>query len=562
MRSRIANLWRWALQRVPEALLLVFALSLAPLVALAVLEVYGQATRFLASPAGYYEATRHDPWPALATAAAFLGTGVAAFILWRNWLHMWAVARKMILEALHRKIVLVLLIFFVVLTASLPFLKTEGSIKSRVQLVMSYSLVLAMVLLSLVAIFLSVASICSEIEHKQVHVTDTKPLRRWQFLLGKWFGVVVLCSAVLFVMAGACYGLVVALARPPDEARMDPRDVAKARQDYASLMEEVLVARRTVRSLVPPGIEEAVQERVKELEAQGKYPWEPGIRSRVRKGLADAELAARTAVPPGGMQVWKFEGLRPGREGQCFVRFKAYGSTFEGSVAGRWIILQQQRVEASRGESQYPLVPVAVVVPPPTGWQTQVRREFTIPTRFVQPEGTLFLAFENLDQRATLTFDPEVRVEVMQKEQAFLPNYYRAVVVLLCHIALLAALGLMAGSLFSFPVAAFTVVFIFIVGLVGVWFASFLEPHALEEMNYTLTQQVLRMVWRGFVGGLLALMPHFGKYNPLGDLTDGKMVTWTSVAYAWAVMVCIKGGLALLVGMFVYARRELARVIV
>ena len=70
------------------------------------------------------------------------------------------------------------------------------------------------------------------------------------------------------------------------------------------------------------------------------------------------------------------------------------------------------------------------------------------------------------------------------------------------------------------------------------------------------------MAWRAFAGGLIALMPNFGSYSPLADLVSGRAVGIGHVAMAGAVLFCIKGGLALLVGMFFYSRRELAQTIV
>ena len=122
-------------------------------------------------------------------------------LAWRN---VWRNPRRTGLTVAATVFAVVLVVFFVVLMPSLPFiLKTEGSLKSQVQIVFSYSLVLAQVLLSLLAVFLCTASLCSEIERRHVQITDTKPLPRWTFLLGKLVGVVVLCAGIMFLMAGS-----------------------------------------------------------------------------------------------------------------------------------------------------------------------------------------------------------------------------------------------------------------------------------------------------------------------------------------------------------------------
>lgn len=564
MKAKLRNILHWLIYHVPEALLLFFVFSLLPMLVLVGLEGRSQVSTFWASPRSYVEAIGHNPWPALATVACFAGTVFFMYLLWRNWGLVWAVARKMIVEAMHRKLVLILLVFFVVLMLSLPFiLKTEGSVKSQVQLVMLYSLVLAMVLLSLVAIFLSAASICSEVEQKQVHITDTKPLRRWQFLLGKWFGVVVMCMAVLFVMTVTACLLVLHLCRPPDLTRLTEREKEKVAADYMELVSEVLVARRSFKALEPVDVTDKVEKEFQKMLAAGEVPNNRPGRRKARTRLRQRFLGEELMLLPGEhhQPPLRVEGLRPQEQGRLQIRFRAYTTAAQADLEGRWFILHRKETEGKEGKKEFRYEPVVVATPPPEGWVAGVLREFTLPASYVDSDGTLYFSYQNLDSRKTVVFDGDQLVEVMQKEGEFLPNYYRAVLVLLCHIALLAALGLMAGSIFSFPVASLTVGFFVLVGLAGPWIASFIEPISAVE-QYTPFEELVQVIWRGFLSAVLSVVPHFGAYNPLGDLTDGRVVSWPFVASAGAMMVCVKGGLALLIGMYLYGRRELARIIV
>ncbi|MHC4788124.1 MAG: ABC transporter permease [Planctomycetota bacterium] len=573
MKDRLLRVLRWLLHRLPEALLVFFVLSLAPLVVLGLAEGRRQLALFWGGPGRYWQSILGNPWPPAAVLTCLVGAGVLIVLLWLHWGRIWAVARKLILEAVHRRTVLVLLIFFVVLTLSLPFmLKTEGSLKSRVQLVMSYSLVLALVLLSLVAIFVSAASICSEIEHKHVHITDTKPLRRWQFLLGKWFGVVVMCMAILFVMSSAACVLVLYLARPPDVSKLTEREQRRVRRDYEELREEVLVARDSVPPNTPAGVREAAEKEMKELDERGELPEGQLSRGKLFENLLLKHTNIKMQVLPGGRHGWKFEGLRPERGGKLHVRFKAFTSTAKSELEGRWFVLKLREGEEGEpkpaagqeaekgGPGDADLEVVYAVLPSELGWYSAIRRQFMLPSSAISRDGALYLVYENLDNRASHAFDAGA-MEVLQKGGEFLPNYYRAILVMFCHIALLAALGLMAGSIFSFPVASLTVAFFVVVGLVGVWFVSFLDPDPSLQ-QFTPTEELFQYIWRSIMRAFLAVMPHFGSFNPLGDLSDGRMVSWTFCAYSGAIMVFIKGAAALLIGMYFYARRELARVIV
>jgi len=148
MKTKLLNLWRSCVQRLPEALLLFFLLSLAPMVIMGVGALWGGIKKVGVNPLTFTQHVQQDPWPTAATVVFLVGLAGLVVVVWRTWQRTWAVARKMILEAFHRKVVLVLLVFLLVLMPSLPFvLKTEGALKSQVQIVLLYSLVLSMVLI-------------------------------------------------------------------------------------------------------------------------------------------------------------------------------------------------------------------------------------------------------------------------------------------------------------------------------------------------------------------------------------------------------------------------------
>jgi len=566
--AKLARAFHWLIHCMPELLLALFLLAIALLAALVVREAVTQVGAMWADPKKYWAALLGEPWMVGAVAVCLAGTAAVAVLVWRNWTLLWAVARKMIVEALHRKVVLALLAFFVVLTLSLPFLlKTEGTITSQVQIVLLYSLVLAMVLLSLVAIFVSAASICSEIEKKQVQITDTKPLRRWHFVAGKWLGTVVMCSGILAAMSAAAYALVMYLAREPDYSQMSPEEAAKAQYYHGKLWDEILVARDWKDGLLPDGvsaaaIEKLVDEAVAELEKQGEFPSSPSARKRARENIRNKFVGKCLSVRPGGYVAWTFRGLEPRQDGTIYVRFKALGDTPRRRLIGRWVVGRKQKVPVPDKPDQFTeqVVRVGEVPCPPDGWPAARRLEIEIPAHVVGDDGSLHLMYENHDNRGFVQFSNKLPISVLQRRGGFFGNYYRSVAVIMCHVMLLAALGLMAGSLFSFPVASLTVVFFALVGLMGPWLMQFTEGSLWGEYTFwqDMVHTIVQHVWRVF----LAVVPHFGAFNPLGNLTDGKMVTWNMVFGAGAVMVFLKGGLALAVGVYFYSRRELARVIV
>ena len=563
MIKTLNRAWEAVSRFLPEVILGLFCLTALPLLFVVGRSAVRQVIQLADDPAAYGRSLSQMPWAVAAAAVFVAGLAALAYIIWRNWSPIWAVGRKMIREAINRKTVLVLLIFVAVLMPSLPFvLKTEGRLSSQVQLVLLYSLSLALVLLSLLAIFLTTASICSEVENRHVYLTDPKPLLRWQFLMGKWVGTVVLCTVVLVVMASGTYGLVTYMAREPDYARMSPQDAARARKAQVELRQRVFTARKVIQAPLPDvseKVDAAIQKKFEETD-YGFSPYE------LRRALVkDYRTKALTAQPGGGKLLWRFTGLDPDRPEPIQVRFKAFNY---GSGAIQWPCrftpYQGKKVEPEK-EGERPRLVLSrsgnMVRPPTSGWASHTFHQFDLPAGTIGADGTLYLVFQNPGLES-IVFDVENPVEVLQKEGNFFLNYYRSVAVLVFQIALLAALGLMAGSLFSFPVASLLVFCLFVGGLLGSWYhGQFIEPGRMVFIPSS-TVYYLDQVWRGFASTILALMPSFSTFSPLSSVVNGRMVTASDVTVAGAVVLVLKTGGAMLIGMYFYARKELARIVV
>ena len=545
-------------------MLVFFLVSLLPLACFAVGGVVRMVRLFASDPEVVFGSLRRQPWPLVTWLVCVVGAIALCALMWRSRGLIWAVARKMILEALSRKVVVVLLLFFVVLMPSLPFiLRTEGNPKSQVQIVVTYALGLAEVLLCLVAVFLSTASICSEIEQKYVQVTDTKPLPRWQFLVGKLFGVVVLCSGALFLMAGAVYGLVRFVARERDLSYLSPIEARKLDIGLRRVHHEVLVTRRYMRPS-PPDVTAEVDAKIKELVEQGHLEL-PGAREQKRQDLTTLYREQKTTIGPGYARRWAFKGFNPTTEEPLFLRFKLTRQNPEADelVLGEWRFLQVKKPTEEAAQAGARPTP-HVILRISGKWPSGFYQEISVPSDVVDPNGVVIMAYFNRQGNTSISFDPYTGIEVLRKTEGFFPNYYRALLVILCHITLLAGLALMAGAALSFPVASLAVAALFIAGLIGPWVWEYhqnlLIPRTQTAVGYVLARfyWLLKVSMKGIAPGF----PNLSRYSPIGDLSNGRLVSWYFVSRATVILCAVQGGAAMLLAVFFYRRRELARVIV
>lgn len=73
-------------------------------------------------------------------------------------------------------------------------------------------------LVVMLAVLTSVDTIAGEITSGTIHTIVTKPLRRWQVLIGKWLGLAAMLAVFTVVMSGTMMGIVWAVTRylPPN----------------------------------------------------------------------------------------------------------------------------------------------------------------------------------------------------------------------------------------------------------------------------------------------------------------------------------------------------------
>lgn len=128
---------------------------------------------------------------------------------------MWVIARTTVGDALRKRVLLVfLLIAVVMLFLSLAL----AYFSQREQLVTFKSLAFWIVLLfgALIALTTSIFLIPAEIEKRTIYSVLSKPVRRWEFFMGKFLGGALTVFVTTFLMALVLAVVVVMItARPP-----------------------------------------------------------------------------------------------------------------------------------------------------------------------------------------------------------------------------------------------------------------------------------------------------------------------------------------------------------
>ncbi|MFB0525795.1 MAG: ABC transporter permease, partial [Phycisphaerae bacterium] len=173
---------------------------------------------------------------------------------------IWAVATNTIRQALRMKFaaafVILLLVLLPVMGASMT---GDGTLKGRLQTFVSYGLSLTSILLCLLTIVVSAYSLTSDIKQRQIYTVITKPIRRFQLLLGKLLGVILLDMALLVLFSAIIYSITIYM----------PKFYNVTEAELAQVDNEFYTARA---SITPPEVDvsQEVNDRLRELEELGK----------------------------------------------------------------------------------------------------------------------------------------------------------------------------------------------------------------------------------------------------------------------------------------------------
>ncbi|MCC7376665.1 MAG: hypothetical protein IT581_18545 [Verrucomicrobiales bacterium] len=448
----------------------------------------------------------------------------------------WAVVRLTVRAAFRYRLVVVLIALLLGAVVVLPMIiKHDGSAQGFTQILLTYTLGVSSALLSLVTLWLACGTLARDVDECQMQVVATKPIARWQIWLGKWTGIMALNAMLLGVAAGAVYLL------------MQWRATQLPPEVQESLRNNVLTARRAVKEPAPDlesRVEQLIRQRLPELESKGINLVE--FRNQAREMIK----ANEQMVPP-----------------EHFKRFRINMRSVPGKAEDRPLFVRVKFYTPELGAKR-PYELEVVVGPPETpnrrgtlrSLAAEVAHEIEFGPVPLDAEGFLVVDLANRSDKPLL-FPLDDGLEVLYAEGGFGLNYIRALLVTLCGLGLLAAVGLSAASFLSFPVAAFLATTVLVLGLSTGTLKSVVEDNTVLGLDHETNQPAYPAVDAVMVPVFQAALETINlvrQFAPIDAVSSGRSVTWGDVARAWALVVGLMGGAFAAVGIIAFTRRELA----
>jgi hypothetical protein len=444
---------------------------------------------------------------------------------------IWAVATNTIKQALRMKIAAVFIVLLIVLLPVMGLSMTgDGTLKGRLQTFVSYSLSLTTLLLCLLTIIVTIYTLTSDIKQRQIYTVITKPIRRYQLLLGKLLGVVLLNAALLALFSAIIYAITI----------YTPKFSIVGQADLVQVENEFFTARA---ALVPPEVDvtKEVLDAYEKLERDGQLPTDMP-RSKIIDELTKRKQLEKRAAVVGEQLVWEFHNVKVlNPNGTLFIRYKYDVSVNppDSQVYSQWEV----------GDSrQYP----AEVAYFPRKDPIRTFRELEFPADLIAEDGYLAIRFLNVQLNDTTVMFPPDGLEVLYKADTFTANFIRVVLLILFRLIFLASLSLLASTFLSFPVAILLSLCILVTAI----FSAF----CLESFDYL--GKDLSWVYHYTVRPMILLLPQFDKFSPAKYLVPARLLSWPLLAKVAGLMICIKSLLLLLLALLIFSFREIAKIII
>lgn len=520
----------------------------------------------VSAPLAAFESTRD--WSRLIVALAVLGSSFTVLMRLLNLAlsspgPVMAIARNVLAEATRLRLSVMFIVLILFALATLPFLlDAERPLRYRVQMVLQYGTGGIFWGVALLVVLFSVASVATEQRGRVIWQTMTKPVAAWQYILGKWIGVVSLAAALLAVSGAGVFLFVEYLRSQPAQGEVGPFKTSDGSisPDRQWLETQILASRvlipntpQDLRVNDPARFAQAVESYMRDLAAANSAfnPNDPGTRMEVEESLAKAlEQQYRTLDSAPGMTEYVFEGLGPARDADLPIIFRYrldVGSNRPDLTYKFTLLIQNYGMR--------------VVEVPPGQYMT-----LALPSLVVDPEGKVRIRFAN-------AFPADDGQYMINAEAASFPkdglsmsfslgswrlNFARVIFVLWIKLAFLAMVGIFAATFLSFAVASMTALGVFAAAESAVFIRNALE--VFSEYDPSKTENVV-VLWRWVVvtiaRSVSSIFQVYAELKPTEKLVEGLHLAWGSVTMGSAA-IALATVITFVLASEIFRRRELA----
>lgn len=465
-----------------------------------------------------------------------------------------AVARNVLSEAVRIKVSLVFVMLLMLLLAILPLmLNPEQPLRYRVQSFLQYATGGSFWVIAMLTLFFSASTVTLEQRDRVIWQTVTKPVAPWQYILGKWIGVVTLATVLMAVCATTTFLFTEYLRSQPamgESRAYVAEDGAVISDDRLVLETQILAARRAITFQPPfemndPDFVKAVEAYIKEQQKREPTFGETvSRRQEVFNDLYKTATDAYRAIEPGRAERYMFTGLEGARRSGSPLTFRYrvdMGSNRPDQTAKVTFVFNRSgQIVRETGLGNWHTISLTPAAIADDGTVEVIVYNADLDTGFVNP--------------LTISF-PRDGMELSYSQGSYRGNFVRVMLVLLVKLAFLSMLTICVSTFVSFPVACLVSIGVFLMAEGAGFLKEALENYSTISKDGEVL--ILQTIATWIATGVQWVFNIYGELKPTGRLVDGRLlsfgtmsggimvlVVWTAVLYGAAVAIFRKRELA------------------
>ncbi len=440
-------------------------------------------------------------------------------------------------EAVRMRSTLVLLILLGACVPILPLLLDPAErLTYRVQFLVMWNLGGAFLILSLLTVFLACGSICGDIASGRIHMSLTKPLDRWEYLVGKWLGLVLYNLLLVALVGIGSYTLIRMLAAGP----------AADQADREAVDRQVLVARRAV----PPtrddpkayaeAVNAAIEQRAKD-DPEGFAGDRARAVDRIRREFDGQWLTVTSDMV--STFVFRELGTKGDTSAKVQLQMDPRAPNVNIDFSDVWFTmsLNDRPWPVHDGEAVTQKLP------------SYARHVYDLPSSIVSESNELRLRIANKNAvpkgetlATSIMFPPGKGLQLFVRTGGFEANFFRCLAIIWLKLAVVAAVSVAAGAMFDFPSAVLASLVLYAASVGSDFFRDSLGIYnvasdtawgqATERISYAARYAVegrgydMFRVLLGFVTDVLFfIVPSFSSDSSITRLATGIAIPGTAV---------------------------------
>lgn len=434
------------------------------------------------------------------------------------------IARLTFLLAVRNGMLWGLLVLAAGVAAFIFFVSTgDGVLVNELQLRVQYSYAISYSLLTLMIIATACFTVRSQIDGRQLHLVTSRPISRGRIWLGQWLGLLgsaaVIELALIMTLLGCAWGY--------GQSYTDEQ-TSEAKSFYSVIKHESHPVEIALKELTNLRIDNLV---VAGKLDRGKVDLATWKRNYEKIQRADQLLA------PGAEKSWQFDlGSKPTRGDAIDLKFRFYANDSRSLINGVWQLSAPGHPESYRWEFTVP----------PHQYITE-----QIPLSAIPASGQFKLTLLS-QAESDIIIRRETGVRIYHAAGTLWHNVTKAFISQMIHLGVTAAVGLLAGIAFTFPVASFLAIVLYFLSI-----SSGMFTDVLRDLTWGHDISLLERAGVVVIGSGLWLAKGLQPPGVAADASSAVSISLVRLSSDWLPGILVYGVAIGILGIWLLSRKEL-----